>query len=363
MSKHLDVSYEGRRAYTIYLERDFEALPEALKTLEIAERRVLIVSDEHVAPLYLAALTEVLAPCCAGCEALVLPAGEPHKQLDTICRIYDRLLALGFGRKDLLLALGGGVIGDMVGYAAATYMRGIRFIQVPTTLLAQVDSSIGGKTGIDYRAYKNMIGAFHMPWLVYTNLSTLLSLDELQYASGMGEVIKHALLRSAAYFDYLCGHEAELKLRALDCLEETVYQSNLIKREIVELDPRELGLRACLNLGHTLGHAIEKQLDFVHTHGQCVAWGTLAAMTISDGICAEELARTRRLMAACGLALSLPETARGEAFIRSVLDAARMDKKMDGKQLKFILLRRLGEAYIDTGVDEGKLRLGLAAIY
>lgn len=203
------------------------------------------MTDAHVAPLYLEEVRAALRPCFCELHELVLVPGEEHKNTDSIAEIYAAAVEASFDRNDVFVALGGGVVGDMTGFAAATYMRGIRFIQIPTTLLSQVDSSIGGKTGVDFRAYKNMVGAFHMPSLVYSNVATLRSLDAIQYASGMGEVIKHALIRSRDYFEYLKAHQAELKLRDRTVLMETVYQSNLIKRAVVEVDPTEKGSVSC----------------------------------------------------------------------------------------------------------------------
>ena len=205
---------QGREdRYAIYLEPDFQGLGYALADLETKERKICIVADSTTAELYLEPLKAVLQGCCARVTSFVFSAGEEHKTLDTVRALYEHLILEKFDRKDLLAALGGGVVGDLTGFAAATYLRGIRFIQVPTTLLSQVDSSIGGKTGVDFDSYKNMVGAFHMPSLVYMNLGTLKSLPERQFASGMGEIIKHGLIQDRDYYEWLSSHEKEVAAR------------------------------------------------------------------------------------------------------------------------------------------------------
>ncbi len=350
MPRKLDVSCDGVYAYSIYIERSFDKLPEALRTLSVSGRRVLIVTDTNVAPLYLDEVKEHCKTCFEYVDSLVLTPGEEHKNTDSISEIYERLILDGFDRNDYLLALGGGVTGDMTGFAAATYMRGIAFIQVPTTLLAQVDSSIGGKTGVDFRAYKNMVGAFHMPKLVYSCIGTLASLDKAQYASGMGEVIKHSMIKvinGVDYYHYLLTHKKELETRDPDVLEETVYYSNLIKRDVVERDPKEHGERKILNFGHTLGHAIEKCSHFSYTHGQCVAFGCLGALHLSHITTEEENNEIRSLMESVGLDTKLKEMNASE-----ILAATRKDKKMDHGHVSFILLHDIGQAYIDTHVTD-----------
>ena len=357
MVRKLDVMYQGAFSYSIYIEESFAGLAAAVETLGLRERRALIVTDEHVAPLYLEEVRAALRPCFRELYELVLVPGEEHKNTDSIAEIYEAAVGASFDRNDVFIALGGGVIGDMTGFAAATYMRGIRFIQIPTTLLSQVDSSIGGKTGVDFRAYKNMVGAFHMPSLVYSNVATLRSLDAIQYASGMGEVIKHALIKSRDYFDYLNTHQVELEARDMEVLTETVYRSNLIKRAVVEVDPTEKGERQLLNFGHTLGHAIEKCSNFSYSHGQCVAFGCLAAIQISGTMTATEVDSIERLMAAVGL-----ETLCRAMDREEILRATRKDKKMDHGHVRFILLRQLGEAYIDYAVSDAQMLEGLRAI-
>lgn len=357
MSKLLNVKYNNTPAYSIMLEDSFHSLAQAVRTLHADERKALIVTDTNIAPLYLDEVHSILEECFSYTDELILIPGEEHKNTDSIAEIYEKLIEDNFDRNDFLIALGGGVIGDMTGFAAATYMRGIRFIQIPTTLLAQVDSSIGGKTGVDFRSYKNMVGAFHMPSLVYSNIKTLLTLDTVQYASGMGEVIKHALIRSRTYFDYLTAHKEDLKQRSVPVLEEVVYQSNIIKKEVVERDPQEKGERQILNYGHTLGHAIEKCSGFSYSHGQCVAFGCLAALFISESAARENHAEICDLMQAAGLSTRLRAMP-----IDEIILATRKDKKMDHGKVRFILLHDIGNAYIDTNVSDAAMRDALMAV-
>lgn len=363
MAKKLDVRNEGKYSYSIYIEKDFGALEEAVRALHVENRRALIVTDEHVAPLYLDEVKAILSNVFSSVDAIVLQSGEDHKNLLSIEQIYEKAIENELDRKDYFIALGGGVIGDMTGYAAATYMRGIAFIQIPTTLLAQVDSSIGGKTGVDFRSYKNMVGAFHMPSLVYSNVTTLKTLDERQFASGMGEVIKHALIRNAGYFDFLCAHTTELQKRDADILLETVFESNLIKRAVVEIDPKEQGERQLLNFGHTLGHAIEKCSDFYYSHGQCVAFGCITAIALSNLRCSgtveeDQLNKILLLMEAVHL-----ETKMKDLVPEEVIRATKKDKKMDRGQIRFILLHALGDAYIDSTVSDEEMTKVLDSIW
>lgn len=347
MSKILDVNYEGEFSYHIYIEKTFEELRNAVSGLQVSDRRALIVTDKNVAPLYLDKIKDILSECFCFVDEIILTPGEENKNTDSIAHIYEKAIQDDFDRNDFMVALGGGVVGDMTGFAAATYMRGIRFIQIPTTLLSQVDSSIGGKTGVDFRAYKNMVGAFHMPSLVYSAVSTLKSLDAVQYASGMGEVIKHSLIKDKDYFRFLTDNLEGLRNRDMDVLMETVYQSNVIKKEVVEKDPKEKGERQLLNFGHTLGHAIEKCSDFSYSHGQCVAFGCLAAMHISDVTTGEENKAVCDLMKAVGL-----QTVLKPMDHQAILAATRKDKKMDKGRVRFILIHSLGNAYIDNNVSD-----------
>ena len=249
MCNALTVHLNDEPIYDIFFANDFNSLPELLAGQGIADRRVCIVTESNVAPLYLDEIRNQLDGKCKELISIIFEAGESQKNLDTVKMIYEKLILAKFDRKDLLVALGGGVTGDITGFTAATYLRGIDFVQIPTSLLAQVDSSIGGKTGVDFDSYKNMVGAFHMPKLVYINVSTLTTLSDEQFISGMGEIIKHGLIKDSAYFDWLIENHDRILARDKDVLMEMIRVSCNIKRVVVENDPTEKGDRALLNFG------------------------------------------------------------------------------------------------------------------
>ena len=254
-----------------------------------------------------------------------------------------------FDRNDLLIALGGGVTGDLTGYAAATYLRGIRFIQIPTSLLAQVDSSIGGKTGVDFDQYKNMVGAFHQPKLVYINLSTLQTLTKREFLSGMGEIIKHGLIKDLDYYNWLKEHIDQVKALDYDALEYMISVSCNIKRCVVENDVNEKGERSLLNFGHTLGHAIEKLMNFQLLHGECVSIGMVLACDLSQE---KGLIRNEDTLDVIETlkAYELPVSFKG-LDPKVIAETTLTDKKMDAGKVKFILLEGLGHGIIDRSID------------
>lgn len=353
MSNQMTVHMNQKPIYNILLEESFDALPAALRELNISQRRVCIVSDTNVAPLYMEEVKGFVSPCCKQVISFVFPAGEEHKTLDTVRQLYETLILAKFDRNDYLLALGGGVVGDLCGFAAATYLRGISFIQVPTTLLSQVDSSIGGKTGVDFDSYKNMVGAFHMPKLVYENIRTLLSLPAEQFSAGMGEVIKHGLIKDRDYYHWILENRQGIENRDLKLLTQLVVVSNRIKRAVVEDDPTEKGQRAHLNFGHTLGHAIEKLKNFQLLHGHCVALGALAASWLScrRGMISEkEVMEYRDAMEF----FHMPTTVSGLEK-SDIIAATKSDKKMDSGIIKFILLKSIGDAYTDRSVTDQEM--------
>lgn len=360
MAERLTVHEDGQAIYDIVLDTSFDGLKEEVEKLGVSGRRMCIVTDSTVAGLYLEQVKEILGQCCKEIHVFEFPAGEESKTLDTVGQLYETLIRGHFDRKDWLVALGGGVVGDLCGYAAATYLRGVSFIQIPTTLLSQVDSSIGGKTGVDFASYKNMVGAFHMPKLVYTNVGTLLSLSEEQYSSGMGEVIKHGLILDREYYDWIVEHQKEIGERELAVCLAMIAGSDRIKGMVVEEDPTEQGRRALLNFGHTLGHALEKSLSFSMLHGHCVGLGCLGAVRISEerGYVPEgTLDSLKRLMEN----FHMPVTAKG-VDKKQIIEDTKSDKKMDGNTIRFILLRRVGEAFIDRTVTAAEMEDGLSAV-
>ncbi len=359
--KRMNVSYQKKPCYDIVFAQSFEGLGEELDRLGCQEKKICIVTDEHVKSLFGDEVQRIAEEHCRKCVLFAFPEGEEHKNLDTVRELYAFLIREGFDRKDLLLALGGGVVGDLTGFAAATYLRGISFIQIPTTLLAQVDSSIGGKTGVDFDAYKNMIGAFHMPVLVYSNLAALKQLEDRQYFSGFAEVMKAALIRDASFYTWLIENMYEICDRDLDVLLEMVQFSCEIKRRIVEKDPTEQGERALLNLGHTIGHGIEKYKNFQLLHGECVALGCVAAAYISYKrglLSTEEYYEIRDMFVPFNLPISMEELDPEE-----ILKLTKSDKKMEQGQIKFILLKKIGHAFVDKTVTDAELLEGINEIY
>lgn len=358
--KRLTVSNNNVPIYDIVIERSFERLPEEMAFLNTEKKRLCIVSDSNVAAFHLRALEQVLRPHCKKLTSFVFAAGEENKTLDTVRALYTHLIEAEFDRNDIVVALGGGVVGDLAGYAAATYLRGIDFIQVPTTLLAQVDSSVGGKTGVDFDCYKNMVGAFHTPKLVYMNVTCLDTLSERIYLEGMGEVIKHGLIKDKDFYEYLKTHGKEILRRDKDTLEYVLYVNCNIKRMVVENDFREKGERALLNFGHTLGHAIEKLVHFEMYHGECVAVGCLASSYLSykyGYLNKDELEEISKMVAESGL-----PTIVSNMNVDDVVAAVKHDKKMDSGVIKFILLRQIGEAFICRDVTDNDMREALAWI-
>ena len=349
----MDVKKDGQFCYHIYLEPDFAKLPEAVEPLNIKERKLCIVADSTTAELYGAELKEILKETCTYVSMFVFPAGEVNKTLNTVRDLYAHLLLEKFDRKDMLVALGGGVVGDLTGFAAATYLRGIGFIQIPTTLLSQVDSSIGGKTGVDFDAYKNMVGAFHMPRLVYMNLNVLKTLPDRQFACGMGEIIKHGLIQDSDYLEKLSTYQREIREKNYAALLWMVAGSCKVKRHVVEEDPTEQGIRAWLNFGHTIGHSVEKLKDFTLCHGECVAIGCAAAawMSWKRGLISEkEKEAAEQLL----LDYQLPVRVKG-LKPEDIVKTTKLDKKMDAGKVKFVLLKKIGEAFVTRDVEDEEL--------
>lgn len=355
MNNTLTVHMDNKPIYDIFFAEDFNSLPQLLARQGIADRRVCIVTESNVAPLYLDKVTDILKNKCKELISITFDAGEENKTLDTVKMIYEKLILAKFDRKDLLIALGGGVTGDITGYAAATYLRGIDFVQIPTSLLAQVDSSIGGKTGVDFDSYKNMVGAFHMPKLVYINVSTLNTLSDEQFTSGMGEIIKHGLIKDADYFKWLTDNQEKILSKDQSVLAHMIKISCNIKRMVVENDPTEKGERALLNFGHTLGHAIEKYLKLSLSHGACVGLGCILAASISY---------SKGLISKSDLDLiyhtfrefNFPVISDYEDMdIDTVIEYTKNDKKMLGNKIKFILLKEIGNAYIDMDITDNDM--------
>ncbi len=356
----IDKTVSGE-AYDIIINDSFEGLKGTIRSLSFRPYKLCVVTDTTVGPRYAFEIENILSAMGFDVSVFTFPAGEEFKNLDTVSDLYRFLIGKKFDRKSALVALGGGVVGDLTGFAAATYLRGIPFIQIPTTLLADTDSSIGGKTGVDLDEYKNMVGAFYMPSLVFINVSVLDTLTERDYHSGMAESVKHAFIRDGGLITLLNEKKDELGSRDRAVLMELVYKSLLIKAAVVSEDPNEKGVRAILNFGHTLGHAIEKHMDFKLTHGECVSLGSVCALYISylrGNISPEEFKASEELLKE----YSLPVRLRDNFDMDEVIRITYSDKKNAAGALKFILLKSMGEALAVTDVTEDEMRKGLEYI-
>lgn len=349
----------GDRSYPILIGEGLLRQP-ALVRQYVAARDILIVSNTTVAPLYLEPLAEALGG--SRVVEAILPDGESHKTLATVARILDVLVANRFGRDCKVVALGGGVVGDMAGFAASCYQRGVAYVQVPTTLLAQVDSSVGGKTGVNHPGGKNLIGAFHQPAAVIADASTLSTLPVRELRAGLAEVIKYGLLGDASFFDWFEAHVDELLAADPQALSYVIQRSCEIKAEIVGRDEREQGDRALLNLGHTFGHAIEAATHYTQwLHGEAVGAGLLmaAAMSHECGMVeAAQVDRLRRLLERVGLPVRIDGVTPDVA-----LEHMQIDKKALGGRMRLVLLRRIGESFVTAEYPEQALQRTLSAYF
>ena len=360
MANTLTINMGSKPCYDIYITKGFDDLAEQLSKIALTDKKYAIITDSQVGPIYAEKLAAALTAVSTEVVTYSFKAGENSKNLDTIHEIYDFLLENNFSRSDVLVALGGGVTGDMTGFVASTYMRGIDFIQVPTSLLAQVDSSIGGKTGVDYKQYKNMIGAFYMPRLVYINTETLNTLDARQYYAGIAEVMKYGLIRRSAFYVWLLENMYEIHDKDESALEYMIGQCCQIKKEYVDKDPYDKGDRAILNFGHTIGHAIEKALDFKLLHGECVALGSIAAAFISwkkGYLQMDDYYEIRDMFVPFNLPITLDDI-----DPQKIMDNIKYDKKNEGNTLKFISLKKVGKAFIDTTVTTDEIKAALDEI-
>lgn len=315
----------------------------------LPQKRVAIVSNTTIAPLYMEKLRTALDKNGVVSIPIILPDGEAHKNWTTLNLIFDALLKNHCERNTTLLALGGGVVGDLTGFAAATYLRGVPFIQIPTTLLAQVDSSVGGKTGINHPLGKNMIGAFYQPRMVLTDSATLSTLPDRELRAGLAEIIKYGLIRDPAFFDWLEQNMHRLLVRDPAILNEAIRRSCENKAEIVATDEKEKGVRALLNLGHTFGHAIENGMGYgIWLHGEAVAAGTILAAELSRRmklISEADVSRIRKIFIQAGLPVAAPEMPP-----EKYLQLMTLDKKVESGKTRFILLNRIGEAVMRADI-------------
>lgn len=348
----------GQRSYPIQIGPGLLSAPDLIRS-RIAGRRAMIVSNETVAPLYLDRLRAALDGIEA--DAVVLPDGERYKTLDTLNLVYTALLERRHDRGTTLIALGGGVVGDITGFAAASYQRGVDFIQVPTTLLSQVDSSVGGKTGVNHPLGKNMIGAFHQPRTVIVDTDTLSTLPDRELSAGLAEIIKYGLIDDPGFFEWIEANVDRLRARETTALIHAIRRSCADKAAVVAEDERESGRRALLNLGHTFGHAIEAGMGYgVWLHGEAVGAGMVMAARMSQHlgwIDADALRRIERLIERAGLPVEPP---RGMAAAQW-RDLMSVDKKAQGGRIRLVLLKGIGEAVVTADFADESLDAVIAS--
>lgn len=343
----------GTRSYPIHIGTGLLDNPELIRP-HIQGQEVMVVTNETIAPLYLKRTLALLDGYDVA--TVILPDGEQYKTLDTLNLVFDALLKKHFTRRCTLIALGGGVIGDITGYAAASYQRGVNFIQIPTTLLAQVDSSVGGKTGVNHALGKNMIGAFHQPQCVIADTETLNTLDDRQLSAGLAEIIKYGLINDADFFAWLEQNMPGLLARDPDALAYAIERSCHDKAEIVAADERESGVRALLNLGHTFGHAIETGTGYGNwLHGEAVGCGMWMAAELSHQhgwFTQTELDRTRDIIVKAKLPIEPPASMSSEQF----LDIMAVDKKNLEKKIRLVLMKGIGKSFISVDFDNALLK-------
>ncbi len=347
----------GDRSYPIFVGKDL--FLSSMLAPYIRGNQVLIVSNSTVAPLYMDALRAALPDIQI--DEVILPDGEEYKNLTYLNAVYDELLTKKHNRTTTLIALGGGVVGDMTGYAAASYQRGVNFIQVPTTLLSQVDSSVGGKTGVNHPLGKNMIGAFHQPQVVLASVDALETLPDRELSAGLAEVVKYGFIYDEAFLCWLEENMADLVARDSGKLSQAIYRSCEIKAEVVAQDEREGGIRAILNLGHTFGHAIEANQGYGNwLHGEAVAAGTMMAADLScrlGWLTRDDVKRVESVLLAANLPVRPPQDMSAADFI----ELMSVDKKVLDGQLRLVLLKGLGEAVVTEEFSADLLQETLTA--
>jgi len=331
----------------------------------VSQPRVVVVTDDQVGPIYVERLESALGEAGVASDRITITAGEGSKDFTGYEALIGELLDLRIERGTALVALGGGVVGDLTGFAAATLLRGLDFIQVPTTLLAQVDSAVGGKTGINTRQGKNLVGAFHQPRLVLSDTAALRTLPPREWLAGYAEVVKYGLIDDAAFFDWLTENGAAAKSGDRDAVRHIVRTCCAAKARIVSADEREAGQRALLNLGHTFGHALEAEIGYGDAllHGEAVAIGLAMAFDLSVrlGLCpAEDAARVRAHLDAIGLPTTPPPRVEGWN-VAALIDHMRQDKKVHGGRITFVLVRGIGRAFVARDIDLGEVEAMLAA--
>lgn len=339
--------------YPIIIENNFDKLLTAFEKTDLTGRKLCVISDTNVAPIYLEGIINILKGHFLKVVSYIIPAGENNKNLDTVRDMYEFFVKEQLDRRSVLVALGGGVVGDITGFAAATYVRGIPFVQVPTTLLAQVDSSVGGKTGVDFNGHKNMVGAFYQPHFVYINTTVLNTLPPREFSAGMAEAIKYGYIIDRDYLKYIIDNKEAIKALEHHVMAEVVYTSCKCKAYVVDKDEKETGLREILNFGHTFGHAVETLFGFKLIHGECVAIGMAAGLYFSmkrGSITSEDLKEAEEILRY----FDLPVRAKG-LETKDVFEQMFYDKKTKDGKLNIIILDKIGKAYTEKNASDDEV--------
>lgn len=341
----------GARSYEILIAKGlFSELAERFQSCSLG-RRVFVVANPTVFDLYGRSLIDQLSDCGFQVIHLMIPDGERFKNLDTVENIYTYLIAQKADRKSTLVALGGGVTGDVVGFVAATFLRGVRYVQLPTTLLAQVDSSVGGKTGVNHRLGKNLIGAFYQPHLVCVDTDTLFTLPEREFVAGLYEIAKYGLIYDRQFFKYFSEKLESIRMRDPEALEALISRCCEIKAEVISIDEREEDLRRILNFGHTLGHALEAATEYERfKHGEAVAYGMLAAAHLSYRVGVLDVSELKEIIETILSVSALPSAA--DVSFDALSEAMRRDKKREDDQTVFVLLKKIGQTTIQSGFED-----------
>lgn len=355
MSDSLKVKHSHNGEYRIYIENNLDGFTAAVKdVIKEAKPKALILSDSNVSKLYLDDFAKLCGECFSFVDSFIIEAGESSKNYNNAVKCWNILKENDFHRSDYVIALGGGVVGDLTGFIASTYMRGIGFIQVPTSLLAMADSSIGGKVAVDLDGYKNLVGSIYMPSLVYESVSFLKTLPEREFACGMAEILKAGLIKNASFYEWLINNYETINEMDSEAIKYMLREADTVKQKVVEKDPYEKGERMHLNFGHTIGHAIEKSSSFNYNHGECVALGMVCAAYIShkrDMIAVEEFFEIRDLLLPFNLPISIDSYNEEEIF-----DAIMHDKKNINGKLNFVLLNEIGNAVTVKDVNREEIK-------
>jgi len=340
----------GKEQYPIYFTEDFSGLSQAAEKCGYNGRKLCIISDTNVSPIYSDSVKKELGKIFSEVYICTFKAGEKSKTLDTIKTFYDFLLENKLDRKSVIAGLGGGVVGDMAGFAAATFMRGIDFIQIPTTLLSQVDSSVGGKVGVDYGPYKNTVGAFYQPKFVYINTTTLNTLPKREFSAGMAEVIKYGIITSESFYEYIKANRDKIKIGDKGYLKRIISKCCEMKAEVVNKDELDTGFRETLNYGHTIGHSVEGLKEYELIHGECVSIGMVAVMDISlkrGWVKAHEVKEFKELLQY----FDLPVCVNG-LDSNDVYSQLFHDKKVSDNKLKFVIADKIGSTVRTSDVKK-----------